>query len=49
MKIFESKVVNVETLEELEGGLARVRFTFDDGETIEVAAKHVRGPEVRSQ
>lgn len=34
-KIFDSKIVSVEEVEQLDGGFSVVKFTFDDGETIE--------------
>jgi len=40
-KIFSKKVINVEKLEELDDGFDAVRITFDDGETVEAAAKFI--------
>lgn len=40
-KAFNRKVVDVEKVKELDGTLDWVRITFEDGETVEAAAKHI--------
>lgn len=40
-KILNKRVINVEKVKELDGELNHVRITFEDGETVETAAKHI--------
>ena len=40
-KVFNRKVVKVEKVEELDEVLDWVRLTFDDGDTVEAAGKHI--------
>lgn len=39
--MFTKKVINVEKIEEIDESFDFVRITFEDGETIEAAAKHI--------
>lgn len=39
--MFNKKVVNVEKVEKIDEELDFVRITFEDGETVEAAAKHI--------
>lgn len=40
-KAFNRKVVNVEKVEQLDEDFDIVKITFDDGETVEAAAKYI--------
>jgi len=39
--MFNKRVVRVEKVEEIDENLDFVRITFEDGETVEAAAKHI--------
>ena len=39
--MFTKKVINVEKVEEIDEEFDFVRITFEDGETVEAAAKHI--------
>lgn len=39
--MFNKKVINVEKVEKIDENFDFVRITFEDGETVEAAAKHI--------
>ena len=39
--MFTKKVINVEKVEEIDEEFDFVRITFEDGKTVEAAAKHI--------